>query len=83
MFVQTLWRDWLTAEMLAGLNLNERQLQAIRFVKSAARITNADYQRVTGVTRKTAARDLCGLVERGVLRRVGALKATYYVLARK
>src|SRR3990172_4997649 len=33
MFVQAIWRDWLTAEVLARYNLNERQLQAVAHVK--------------------------------------------------
>ncbi len=80
MFVQTLWRNWLTDAVLAGMGLSERQKKAIGLVKAQGRITNADYQQLTGVTRKTALRDLADLVERGVLRRVGELKGTHYVI---
>ena len=33
MFVQTLWRDWLTDEVLAELNLNERHRKAVLYLK--------------------------------------------------
>ena len=82
-FVTILWRDWLTTEVLAGLNLNERQLQAVAFVKKNGRITNSEYQQLTGSTRKTAARDLLNLVEKGILVRLGAKRGSHYMLAGK
>ena len=33
-FVVTLWRDWLTDEVLSGFGLNERQKKAVAFVKT-------------------------------------------------
>ena len=81
-FVITLWRDWLTDDVLAGLGLNERQVQAIAHVKRHGRIASADYQRLAGATRKTAARDLDSLVVKGVLQRVGEKRGSHYVLRR-
>lgn len=81
-FVITLWRDWLTDDVLAGLGLNERQVQAIAHVKRHGRIASADYQRLAAATRKTAARDLDGLVVKGVLQRVGEKRGSHYVLRR-
>ncbi len=46
-FVITLWRDWLTEEVLAGLSLNDRQLQAVRHAKVTGRINNAQYRELT------------------------------------
>ncbi len=82
-FVITLWRDWLTGEVLTGLRLNERQIQAVAYVKNAARISNAEYQQLTGTARKTAARDLDELVAKEVFTRVGEKRGTHYVLAEK
>jgi predicted HTH transcriptional regulator len=82
-FVQTLWRDWLTDAVMDELSLNDRQRKAVAFVKTNGRITNTEYQRVTGATRKTSTRDLADLVERHILQRVGALKATHYVIAKQ
>jgi ATP-dependent DNA helicase RecG len=79
-FVVTLWRHWLTDQLLAEYNLNSRQLQAIDYLKSNERIANADYQKLSGVNRKTAARDLDGLVERGIIDRIGEKRGIHYVL---
>lgn len=80
-FVVTLWRDWLTDEVLRSLDLTDRQMQGVSYVKEAVKITNSEYQKLVGVTRKTAARDLDKLVEKGVLERVGTKRGAHYVLA--
>jgi predicted HTH transcriptional regulator len=82
-FVVTLWRDWLTDDVLDSLGLNDRQLSAVTHVKTVGQITNSDYQQIAGVTPKTATRDLKVLVEKGVLARLGEKKGTHYVLAGK
>lgn len=82
-FVLTLWRDWLTNEVLAGFHLNERQLQAITRLKTHRRITNSEYQKLAGVIRKTAARDLNTLVEKGIVERRGEKRSSHYVLKRR
>jgi predicted HTH transcriptional regulator len=80
-FVQALWRDWLTPKALASLGLSERQKKAIDFVRTNARIGNAEYQRLAGVTKATASRDLEALTKAGVLRKVGRTgKGTYYTV---
>lgn len=82
-FVVTIWWDWLTDKVMDDLRLNERQIQAIAFVKANGRITNADYQRVTGASRKTASRDLDELMNKKILSRRGAKRGTHYILVRK
>ena len=82
-FVLTLWREWLTDKVLAGLNLNERQMKAIACLKSKSRITNIEYQQITGAARKTAARDLGGLVEKGIVELKGEKRSSHYVLKGK
>jgi len=82
-FVVTLWRDWLTAKVLAGFELNERQLQAVDYVKKTGRIANSEYQQLTGATCKTAARDLDDLVEKKIFVRLGEKRGSHYVLAGK
>ncbi|MFA5055591.1 MAG: DUF4062 domain-containing protein [Dehalococcoidia bacterium] len=66
-FIVTLWRDWLTESVLLGLSLNERQTAVIPHLKIRRQITNADYRQLTGVTDRTAARDLDELVKKGLL----------------
>lgn len=82
-FVITLWRDWLTARVLAELALNNRQKQAMIVTRSVGRITNADYQQVTGASRPTAIRDLADLVAKGVFARRGEARGAYYVIGGK
>jgi ATP-dependent DNA helicase RecG len=83
-FVMTLWRDWLTDSVIPSLNLNERQREVLNFLKINRRISNADYQKLTGAIRKTASRDLEDLTRRKVLQKVGKTgRGTYYVLAPK
>ena len=67
-FVVTLWRDWLTAEVLAGMGLNDRQMAAIPFLRAHRAISSADYQLITSAQRRTAARDLESLVAKSLLK---------------
>ena len=66
-FVVTLWRDWLTEEVLAHLDLNEQQMLAVKHLKGAGRISNSEYRKLTGVTESTALRDLRKLVTLGIV----------------
>lgn len=51
--------------------LSQRQLSAIEFVKKHGSISNAEYQTVTGVSDRTALRDLKELKLKGILISVG------------
>jgi len=68
-FVTTVWRDWFTDEILAGLDLNERQKLAIQYVMSQGKIGNSEYQEMAQVAKRTAYRDLSNLVEKGLFAR--------------
>ena len=82
-FVITLWRDWLTAAVLARFDLNDRQKQAVTITKSTGKITNANYQQATGASRPTAIRDLADLVAKGIFARRGEARGAYYVIVGK
>jgi ATP-dependent DNA helicase RecG len=82
-FVITLWRDWLTAEVIAKLGLNDRQRKAIRVIRQQRRLTNRDYQTVTGATRPTSKRDLEDLVKKGVIAPEGRGRGSYYEFVKK
>jgi ATP-dependent DNA helicase RecG len=82
-FVVTLWRDWLTDEVLAGYSINDRQRQAIRFLKIHSSITNSKYQEEFSVAKRTASLDLTELVSVGLVERIGSTgKGVQYRLAR-
>ena len=82
-WVCTLWLNPLTETALLQIGLNPRQRKAISFLKVNQRITNADYQKLTGAIRKTAARDLDDLIQKDLLRRKGTGRSTHYVIAEK
>jgi len=83
-FVVTLWRDWLTDEVIKRLGLGERQVKAVMHVKVQGRITNREYCDLTKTIYRTASRDLEDLVSKGVLRKVGVTgRNVHYVLSRK
>ena len=82
-FVLTLWRDWLTAEVMAGFHLNERQLKGLTCLRAEGRLTSGRYQELTGISRQTASRDLEDMVKKGILNRYGDRRGTFYGKAKK
>ena len=81
-FVITLWRDWLTSEMLAGFHLNERQLAGLALLGIEGRLTSGRYQEETRVSRQTATRDLDDMVKKGILEQRGERRGAFYVKAK-
>jgi predicted HTH transcriptional regulator len=77
-FVTTVWRDWLTAAVLGGLGLNERQLKALPLIRQRSRFSNSDYQTISGATRATAKRDLEELVSKNVIMLQGRGRGAHY-----
>lgn len=83
-FTITLWRDWLTAEVVAQLDLNERQRLGLAYLKIHGKITNAGYQQASGAIKKTATRDLNDLKGKGIVEQRGIRgPGVHYVLAKK
>ena len=82
-FTVTLWRDALTPARLDQLGLNERQRQAIEFLRKKPRLTNMDYQKLNAVARTTAKRDLEELVQWGLLELSGSGRGAHYRLKGK
>jgi ATP-dependent DNA helicase RecG len=82
-FVTTLWRDWLTDEVLSGYKLNDRQKQAVKHAKVAGYINNARYRDLTGTSERTAARELRQLTDLRLFAKVGSTgQAAHYVIAK-
>ncbi len=82
-FIQTMWRDWLTTEVLEAAGLNERQMKGIAVAKTEGRLTNARYQEAADTSRPTAKRDLEDLVNKGLLEPVGAGRGSAYRVPKK
>jgi ATP-dependent DNA helicase RecG len=82
-FVVTLWRDWLTAKVMAELGLNDRQKQAVAYMKMHREITNSTYQQEFKASKRTASRDLDDMIVKGIAEKVGTTgKGVYYRLAK-
>jgi ATP-dependent DNA helicase RecG len=82
-FVITIWKDWLTAEVLNTLNLNDRQKRALSAIRLQGRVSTSEYQSLTGGTRITARRDLENLVKQGVLIPSGKGRGAFYSYSKK
>jgi ATP-dependent DNA helicase RecG len=80
----TLWRNWLTEKVIVELDINERQRKAITFAKQNGRITNKEYQQLTGVTDRTALREFRDLLDNGIIEEIGTTgRGTHYVISQK
>ena len=61
-------KDIFDLEYFKSLGLNDRQIQAMKYLKENGKITNSEYQTNYSVARNTATRDLTELVEKGLLK---------------
>lgn len=66
-FKVTFFKQVLVEQPFKKYRLSERQLLAIEYVKEHGSISNAEYQTVTGVSNRTALRDLKELKLKGIL----------------
>lgn len=55
-------KDIYNEEYLQSLNLNNRQIKAVLFVKENGKITNSEYQKINSIGKTTATEDLSELV---------------------
>ena len=75
------YKDIYTEDNLRKMGLNERQIKAVMYVKEKGKITNKEYQKLTGVSKPTSTRELKNLVELQLLKQQGTTgKGTFYIL---
>jgi len=80
-FLVTLFKDNFSEEQLMKLGLNQRQIKAMLYVKEKGKITNAVYQTINNVSKRTATNDLSELVENyKLLNNIGFGAGSYYKL---
>ncbi|MEW6614196.1 MAG: Fic family protein [Thermodesulfobacteriota bacterium] len=72
-----------TVKLLKDMRLNIRQEKIIRYLVINERIDNSLCQKICNSTKRTATRDLTGLVEKDILKKIGERKGTYYILSSK
>ncbi len=63
-----------------GPGIEGRRAMALEWVRSRGELTSAEYMQLSGVSARTAVRDLAGLVARGDLERVGRRRGARYRL---
>lgn len=65
---------------LSGLDLNERQVRAVAYLRTQGSLSNREYQKEFGVSERTALYDLQGLVNVGLAIPVSSGRGRYYIL---
>lgn len=75
-------KDIYNEKYLQSLDLNERQVKAVLYVKEKGKINNSGYRTLNDVSKATATRDLTELVEKHkIFKRTGDIGAgTNYIL---
>ena len=70
-FKTVLYKSKWNEEKLKKMELNERQIKAVLYVKEKGKITNKEYMEIAGISKATATRDLRELLEKKVFKQYG------------
>ena len=74
-------KDIYNAVDLGKLGLSDRQIKAVLYVKEKGKITNAEYQTLNSVSKRTATNDLSELVDKyQLINNIGFGAGSYYEL---
>lgn len=74
-------KDIYNAVDLGKLGLSDRQIKAVLYVKGKGKITNAEYQTLNSVSKRTATNDLSELVDKyQLINNIGFGAGSYYEL---
>ncbi len=76
----TLYKNNLTIEKLKQLGLNERQIDALIYLKDKKEITSYEYMKKYRISERTARNDLNDLVQRKFIKREGHTNLSKYIL---
>jgi ATP-dependent DNA helicase RecG len=77
----TFLKDIYTSEYLKTLNLNERQIKAVLYVKEKGSIKNSEYQEINDLGRTVTAEELQDLTSKKILQRIGTTgRSAKYIL---
>ena len=76
--VVTFWKSKLTADRIEQLDLNERQIKAVEYLKENKTITRLTYESYFHCSKKTAYNDLQDLMDKEIINRKGEGKNIYY-----
>ncbi len=90
--VESLWKglarraaggSYATSAGVAPIWITTRQMKAVERARDKGRVTVAEYQIMTGMSKSTAQRDIDVLVSAGYLLRKGSGRASYYVAVKR
>ncbi|GAB6274709.1 MAG: helix-turn-helix domain-containing protein [Peptococcaceae bacterium] len=82
-FAVYFYKDIYTEENLKKMGLSERQIKAVKYTKEKGKITNKEYQEVTGIKERFATIELKELVNRGIFEKYGTTgKGVYYTIVK-
>jgi ATP-dependent DNA helicase RecG len=74
-------KDIYTEKYLSSLDLNERQIRAVFYIKENGQITNSKYQEINEIGKSVSASELQELTIRKILLRIGSTgRGTKYIL---
>ena len=76
----TIFKDIYNEKYLSKLDLNDRQKEAIKYIKNKGSVTSSLYVEEFQVAKRTAIRDIDTLVELNLLKKEGLSKNTQYVI---
>lgn len=79
-FQVTFLKEPYPKELLNRMGLNDRQINAITFLKDTLEITNAKYQEINNIGKSISAIELLELFEKGIISKIGKGKLIKYVL---
>jgi ATP-dependent DNA helicase RecG len=78
----TFQKDIYTEEYLRGLDLNERQVKAVLYVKQNHSITNAEYQKLNNLGKSVSTTELQDLIDKKMVEKIGTTgRGTKYILS--
>jgi ATP-dependent DNA helicase RecG len=80
--VVTFRKSEFTEEFLDSLDLNERQKKAVEFIKTGKKITRSEYEKMFGISERTANRELSDLVKLSIFNKIGRGPNVYYELTK-
>jgi len=80
--VVTFRKSEFTEEFLDSLHLNEKQKKAVGFVKTEKKITRSEYEQMSGISERTANRELSDLVKLSIFDKIGRGPNVYYELTK-
>jgi len=82
-FAVYFYKDIYTEENLRKLGLNERQIKAVKYAKGKGKITNKEYQEITGIKERFATIELNEIVNKGIFEKYGTTgRGTYYAVVK-